>query len=49
MVAVLWRDALTGITKEKRKRPGSLIQLEEGLVVEQDADGMIWNDMDCTT
>jgi hypothetical protein len=34
--------AATGATKEKQRRPGSLIQLEEGLVAEQDVDGVIW-------
>jgi hypothetical protein len=42
MVAVERRDAATGATKEKWRRPDSLIQLEEVLVVKQDADGMIW-------
>ena len=42
MVAIMWRNAATGAKKEKRKRPDSLIQLEEGLVVEQDTNGMIW-------
>jgi hypothetical protein len=31
-----------GATKEKPECPHSLVQLEEGLVDEQDPDGMIW-------
>jgi hypothetical protein len=42
MVAAVRRKAATGTTKEKRKRPDSLIKLEEGLVVVQDPDGIIW-------
>jgi hypothetical protein len=35
-------DEATGATKEKLKHPESLIQLEEGLRLEQDFDGMLW-------
>jgi hypothetical protein len=42
MVSVVWRDNDTGATREKMKHPESLIQLEDGLRVEQDADGMLW-------
>jgi hypothetical protein len=43
MVAVRWKNELTGEpSSEKMKRPESLIQLEEGLVVAQDAHGMLW-------
>jgi hypothetical protein len=42
MVSVAWRDNDTGATREKMKHPESLIQLEDGLRVEQDADGMLW-------
>ena len=42
MVAVVWRDGRSGKTQEKLKRPKSLIQLEDGLRVEQDGDGMLW-------
>ena len=42
MVAVVWKIAETGATAEKLKHPESLIQLEEGLIVEQDSDRMIW-------
>jgi hypothetical protein len=42
MVAVVWKDEATGATKEKLKHPESLIQLEEGLRLEQDFDGMLW-------
>jgi hypothetical protein len=42
MVSIVWKDELTGRVREKLKHPESLIQLEEGLRVEQDADGMLW-------
>jgi hypothetical protein len=43
MVAVKWKDELPGEpSSEKLKRPESLIQLEDGLVVEQDSHGMVW-------
>jgi hypothetical protein len=42
MVTVMWKDEATGATKEKLKHPESLIQLEEGLRLEQDFDGMLW-------
>jgi hypothetical protein len=43
MVTVRWKNELTGEpSSEKMKRPESLIQLEEGLVVAQDAHGMLW-------
>ena len=42
MVSIIWRDEMTGETREKLKHPNSLIQLEEGLTMEQDADGMLW-------
>jgi hypothetical protein len=42
MVAVVWKDEVTGRTHEKLKQPESLVQLEDGLKVIQDADGMLW-------
>jgi hypothetical protein len=42
MMAVVWKDEITGRTKEKLKQPESLIQLEDRLRVEQDTDGMLW-------
>jgi hypothetical protein len=42
MVAIVWKDAKSGKTREKLKQPESLIQLEDGLIVEQDGDGMLW-------
>jgi hypothetical protein len=42
MVAIVWKAAKNGRVQEKLKRPDSLIQLEDGLRVEQDADGMLW-------
>jgi hypothetical protein len=43
MVAVRWKDEITGeASGEKLKRAESLIQLEDGLVVGQDAFGMLW-------
>jgi hypothetical protein len=42
MVAVVWKEEITGATKEKLKHPESLVQLEEGLAVEQDSFGMLW-------
>jgi hypothetical protein len=43
MVGVRWKDELTGEPRaEKLKRPESLIQLEDGLVLEHDAHGMLW-------
>jgi hypothetical protein len=42
MVSIVWKDEDTGRTHEKLKQPESLIQLEEGLKVEQDTDGMLW-------
>jgi hypothetical protein len=42
MVAIVWKDESTGRTHERLKQPESLIQLEEGLRVEKDSDGMLW-------
>jgi hypothetical protein len=42
MVAVVWKDEVSGRTHEKLKHPESLIQLGEGLKVKQDKDGMMW-------
>jgi hypothetical protein len=42
MVSVTWKEEITGATKEKLKHPQSLIQLEEGLAVEQDSFGVLW-------
>jgi hypothetical protein len=42
MVAIVWKDAKNGRVQEKLKQPDSLIQLEDGLRVVQDADGMLW-------
>ena len=42
MVTVVWKEEITGATKEKLKHPESLVQLEEGLAVEQDSFGMLW-------
>jgi hypothetical protein len=42
MVAIVWKDAKSGRTKERMKQPESLIQLEDGLIVEQDVHGMLW-------
>lgn len=42
MVEVVWKDERTGRTHEKMKQPESLIQLEDGLELAQDADGMLW-------
>jgi hypothetical protein len=41
-VSVTWKEETTGATKERLKHPESLVQLEEGLVVEQDSFGMLW-------
>lgn len=42
MVSIVWKDEETGQTCEKLKQPESLVQLEDGLGVEQDTDGMLW-------
>jgi hypothetical protein len=42
MVLIVWKDEETGKTREKLKRPESLVQLEDGLGIEQDTDGMLW-------
>jgi hypothetical protein len=43
MVVVQWKDAVSGEpSTEKLKRPESLIQVEDGLVLEYDARGMLW-------
>jgi hypothetical protein len=42
MVAIVWKDAKSGKTHERLKQPKSLIQLEDGLIAEQDVDGMLW-------
>ena len=42
MVSVVWKEETSGRTHEKLKHPESLIQLEDGLRVVQDADGMLW-------
>jgi hypothetical protein len=42
MVAIVWKDESTGKTRERLKQPESLIQLEDGLRVEKDSDGMLW-------
>jgi hypothetical protein len=42
MVSIIWKDEDTGQTQEKLKQPESLVQLEDGLRVEQDTDGMLW-------
>jgi hypothetical protein len=43
MVVVQWKDAVSGEpSSEKLKRPESLIQLEDGLVLEYDSRGMLW-------
>ena len=36
MVSIVWKDEATGLTREKLKHPDLLVQLEEGLEVEQD-------------
>jgi hypothetical protein len=41
-VTVVWRDKMMGETKENLKHPNSLVQLEEGLMMERDVDGMLW-------
>jgi hypothetical protein len=42
MVAVVWKeDEVTRRTHEQLKYPESLIQLEDGLRLEQDTDGML--------
>jgi hypothetical protein len=42
MVTIVWKDEDTGTTKERVKRPDSLIQLEDGLRIDQDSKGMLW-------
>ena len=42
MVAIVWKDAKSGKTQERLKQPESLVQLEDGLIVEQDGYGMLW-------
>jgi hypothetical protein len=43
MVGVIWQDELMGEpSSEKLKRPELLIQLKDGLVLEHDAQGMLW-------
>jgi hypothetical protein len=42
MVMIVWKDEVTGTTKERVKRPDSLIQLEDGLRINQDSKGMLW-------
>jgi hypothetical protein len=43
MVVVQWKDAVSGEpSAEKIKKPESLIQLEDGLVLEYDSRGMLW-------
>jgi hypothetical protein len=43
MVVVRWKDEHSGEPSvEKLKHPGSLVQLEDGLEVQQDAQGMLW-------
>jgi hypothetical protein len=42
MVAIVWKDAKNGRVQEKLKQPDLLIQLEDGLRVEQDVDRMLW-------
>jgi hypothetical protein len=43
MVVVRWKDEYSGEpSAEKLKHPGSLVQLEDGLVVQRDAHGMLW-------
>jgi hypothetical protein len=41
MVSVIWKDETSG-RMQKLKHPESLIQLEDGLRVVQDADRMLW-------
>jgi hypothetical protein len=42
MVTIVWKDEVTGATKERLNPPNSLIQLEEGLRINQDSNGMLW-------
>jgi hypothetical protein len=42
MVLVVWKDETSRSTPKTLKHPESLIQLENGLRVVQDADGMLW-------
>jgi hypothetical protein len=43
MVAIVWKGAKSGETHERLlKQSKSLIQLEDGLIVKQDVDGMLW-------
>jgi hypothetical protein len=41
MVSIVWKDESTGRTHEKLKHQELLIQLEDGLRLEQDPDGMM--------
>jgi hypothetical protein len=36
MVAILWKDGKSEKTQERLKQPEPLVQLEDGLIVEQD-------------
>jgi hypothetical protein len=43
MVVVQGRDEITGEpSSERLKHPELLVQLKDGLVVHQDAQGMLW-------
>jgi hypothetical protein len=42
MMSIVWKDEETGQTDGKLKQPESLVQLEDGLRVEQATDGMLW-------
>jgi hypothetical protein len=42
LVSIVWKEERTGRTLERLKHPKLLIQLEGGLKVVQDTDGMLW-------
>jgi hypothetical protein len=41
-VSIVWKEERTGRTLKRLKHPESLIQLEDGLKVVQDTEGMLW-------
>jgi hypothetical protein len=42
MVEIAWKGETAGLPIRKLKHPQSLVMLEEGLVLEQMADGVVW-------
>jgi hypothetical protein len=42
LLLIVWKEERTGRTRKKLKHPELLIQLEDGLKVVQDTEGMLW-------